>query len=147
MPTGARLIGGLTLGLVGVVLAMLLVDGDPNINYVRDEIIYLMAFVGFLTGWRGLGRRVGNGYGAAIGFGLRAAVTMAIWGILLAAIYEIGLQIGGYAGQGYMVAFRDFTQTIVDIAIYIARWPIIVTGIVLCSICGLVTEYVSRIWP
>ncbi len=147
MLTGARLIGGLLLGLSGIVIAMLLVDNDPTIGYQRSKVIYLLGAVGFLTGWRSLGKRVGNGYRSAFGFGLRAAFTVALWSIFLAALYEIMGKITGYAGKSYMVAVVDLFQLTVDIAIYAFQWPIFLTAIVLGIVCGLVTEYVNKIWP
>ncbi len=147
MLTGARLVGGLILGLSGIVIAMLLVDRDPAIAYLRNEIIILVGVVGFLTGWRSLGRRVGTGYRAALGYGLRAAVTVALWSIFLAALYEVFNNIFKHAGEGYMVPVIETFQLSVDIAIYVFQWPIMLTAVVLGIICGLVTEYVNKIWP
>ena len=147
MLTGARLVGGLILGLSGVVIAMLLVDHDPSINYLRNQIIILLGGVGFLTGWRSLGKRVGSGYVAAFGFGLRAVVAMALWSIFLAALYEVMRNIFKYAGDGYMVPVIETFQLTVKIAIYSFQWPILLTAVVMGIICGLVTEYVNKIWP
>jgi hypothetical protein len=147
MLTGARLVGGLILGLSGIVVAMLLIDGDPTKGYLRKETIYLLGAVGFLTGWRSLGRRVGGGYKAAAIFGLRAAFTIALWSIFLAGLYEVMRNITHYAGKGYMDAVIDLFETTVDIALYSLQWPILLTAVLLGILCGLVTEYVSRIWP
>ncbi len=147
MLTGARLVGGLILGLSGIVVAMLLIDGDPTIRHLRPEVIGLAGTVGFLTGWRSLGRRVGNGYKAAFGYGLRAAVTVGLWSIFLAALYEVMRNIFDHAGQGYMVPVIETFQLSVAIAVYCFQWPIILTALVLGIICSLVTEYVNKIWP
>ncbi len=147
MLTGARLVGGLILGLSGVVIAMLLVDHDPSIAYLRNKIIILLGVVGFLTGWRSLGKRVGSGYRAAFGYGLRASVTMALWSIFLAALYEVMRNVFKHAGDGYMVPVIETFQLTVEIAIYAFQWPILLTAVVMGIICGLVTEYVNKIWP
>jgi hypothetical protein len=146
MFTGARLVAGLILGLSGIVIAMLLIDGDPTKGHLRTETIYLLGAVGFLTGWRSLGKRVGKGYQAAMGFGLRASATMALWGVFLAALYETMRNITDHAGQSYMVAVTELFQYVVDIAIWSLQWQVLLTAVVLGILCGLVTEFISKIW-
>lgn len=147
MFTGARLVGGLVLGLSGAVVAMLIVDGDPSIRHLRVELIYMMAAVGFLTGWRSLGKQVGAGYKAAFGFGLRAAVAMALWSILVAALFEVFRNVTENAGQGFMFPVYQTFGYVVDISLYMLKPAIIATALVLGVICAMVTEYASRIWP
>jgi hypothetical protein len=147
MFTGARLVAGLILGLSGIVVGMLLVDADQNIQHLRSEVIYLLGAVGFMVGWRGLGKRVGKGYPAALGFGLRAAFSVALWSMLLAALYEVFRNIFKHAGDGYMVPVIETFQYTVDIARYSFQLPIVLTAIGLGLVCGLVTEYVNKIWP
>ncbi|MCF7700791.1 TrgA family protein [Loktanella sp. M215] len=82
MPTMGRLAGAIFFGIVGGVLAWLLV---PFFEETRTPKLWfpLCGVVGVLIGWIFVGPRTGQGTGVAIGTGLTGAILVAFWVLFL----------------------------------------------------------------
>jgi hypothetical protein len=82
MPTAAKLVAALCFAAVGWLAANAHVPAlgeNPAVGPFRE----LTALLGLLIGWRVMGGLVGNGYGEAMGSGLRTSVTLAFFALLL----------------------------------------------------------------
>ena len=104
------------------------------------------ALIGAIMGWRIMGGRAGDGFVAAIGYGLTSVFAITFWGLLIWSGYEMVERSvrGRYRGPadalvGMGDLMLEYAQMIVT--------PDVVGAMVFGSlICGLVTEYFSHRW-
>lgn len=99
MPTAGRLSGAIFFGILGGILAFLLIPyfsdaGPPSLWYP------LCGAVGVLVGWMFVGPRTGQGLGPAIGTGLTGGVALAFWVLFVLSLKDMIVvsMRGRYAG-------------------------------------------------
>jgi len=86
MPTAAKLVAAVFFALVGWLAANAHVPSlgeNPAVGYFRE----ITALIGLVTGWRVMGNLAGQGYGEAMGAGLRTSVTLAFFALLVFATW------------------------------------------------------------
>lgn len=90
MPTAAKLIGGILLALTALYSSYLFLSVTTSL-YATSEFYFVNTIIGFLIGWRSIGRDPGFGRIGSIVSGLRGAfllaalstVTYGIWIVIL----------------------------------------------------------------
>ncbi|MCP5074328.1 MAG: TrgA family protein [Rhodobacteraceae bacterium] len=90
MPTAAKLIAGLSLGLTALVAAYIFTLGHPE--FVIGLKFYAGNFmVGFFGGWYSLGRKPGYSHVMAMASGIRSLVLILVGsGMLFSTIFIFG---------------------------------------------------------
>ncbi len=88
MPTAARLIAALCLGLLAFVASTQVVPLMPE-GTDFGYFFHVNVILGLLTGWIYMGRRVGYGLVPAINNGLTGAAVMVLWALFVQGIWEM----------------------------------------------------------
>ena len=90
MPTAAKLIAGLGLGLTAAIAAFVFVLQQPEYHLGRNFVAGNMC-IGFFVGWFTLGQNPGRGNFSAMFYGVRSLVLLLLAsGIVLSAIFIFG---------------------------------------------------------
>jgi hypothetical protein len=88
MPTAAKFVAAICFALFGAVAAEVVKPALPE-GTQFGWFVEISAIIGLLNGWLVMGVLVGHGYRAAMGSGLRTALTIVVWAVLVFAIYEM----------------------------------------------------------
>ena len=88
MPTAARLIAAIALGLLAIVISVQVVPLMPE-GTDFGYFFHINVALGLLTGWIFMGRRVGYGVVPAINNGLTGAAVMALWALFIQGAWEM----------------------------------------------------------
>ena len=145
MPTAAKMVAAvmtaITLFLAAEASKAGLPQGTPA-GYFSP----MVAGIGFLTGWMVLGTLTGRGYVAAIGFGLRTAVTAVFWALLLFSLWDL-------IELSMKLRYDGPMQAILDVfAIMITNGRLVLLPEVLVALgaggtlAGLFAEFSGRRW-
>lgn len=145
MPTASKLVAAVLLAVLGYFAADRVAAHLPE-EIPPGMIRPVMAFFGIMVGWRFLGKRVGDGYSAALGMGLSSSVVLFLLGMGWFAGVEM---IKRSMRMSYDNPFHAL-QGMVEIAIdnvehvtYVDVISILVAGGILV---GLLVEFASRRW-
>jgi hypothetical protein len=93
-----------------------------------------------------MGGLVGQGYRAAIGYGLRTAVTLVFWVLVAMCIYLMVLRSMSLRYDGPMEAVVGIFDLMIENGQPLATLPVIGTLLVGGSLGGMLTEWVGRRW-
>ncbi|MEO0774729.1 MAG: TrgA family protein [Pseudomonadota bacterium] len=143
MPTMGRLVaavllGGLAYYGAGIVIAIW--PEDFNFGWFQE----FTALVGLVTGWRVIGKRLGNGVVPGINAGLTGLAVMLFWLFLLLAFNEmIGRSLdlrydGPFEAINNMFAIAyEWALNLLNVRL----WILMVVG---AMVTGMVSELVSK---
>lgn len=88
MPTAAKIVAAVCFAFFGAIAATavkgVMPEGTP-LGY----FIEISALIGLLNGWFVMGQLVGHGYRDAMGSGVRTAITIVIWALIVFSIYKM----------------------------------------------------------
>ncbi|WP_375697566.1 TrgA family protein [Pseudophaeobacter sp. TrK17] len=88
MPTAARLVAALCLGLLAFIVSRQVVPLMPE-GTDFGYFFHINIILGLLTGWIFMGRRVGHGLVPAINNGLTGAAVMVLWALFIQGAWEM----------------------------------------------------------
>jgi len=145
MPTAAKLVGAILVGLLGYAAADLVVPHLPDempVGWFRE----LSAFLGAVVGWRFLGPRVGGSLGNALGFGLSAAAALVLSALILFSGIEMIKRSLRKSYAGPVEGLKDMVQIAIDDLVYLRPPEVLAVLIVGGMVVGLLTELVARRW-
>lgn len=144
LPTAARLVAAIALGLVSGAMVYLLIHFYPDENFQRDRGNLQLVFggVGALVGWYSLGKRIATDGGTGIFLGLRAAVTVIVWLLFILAINHVIGQIvrDRFAGAEPMEAIWLMMQKAAEYSLYLLNLKFI--GII--AFAGITVGVLTR---
>ncbi len=146
MPTAAKLVSAIVMGVLGWVAAHLVIPHLPpesRIGFFRE----ITATIGVLVGWRFLGARAGAGAGASLGFGLGASLVLVFWALLVFSGYEMIKRSLRKSYDGPVEGLKGMMQIAIDDLVYLR--PVEVWGALLLGglAAGLIAEAVARRLP
>ncbi|MGV8984931.1 MAG: TrgA family protein [Cypionkella sp.] len=146
MPTAAKLVSAVAFALVGLWAALSYIPQLPDgtaVGYLRETL----AALGFVLGWRSLGRHTGRGYGETIGLGLRTSFLLVFWALLGFATYTMLLR---STRQVYRAdagkALLDVPQIMMQYGKYLLAQDVIVALVVGGVVAGLFAEFSAKRW-
>ena len=95
MPTAARLVAAIALGLLSGAMAVVLIAYYPDEPFARNpmRLIQPFAVIGALVGWFSQGKRAEYADGWGIALGLRAAITTTVAVLTVLSIWAVILRI------------------------------------------------------
>ncbi len=146
MPTATKLVSAILFAALAWWIGHMIIPYFPEEQRI-GRFREILAAVGFLTGWRFLGRHAGAGWNSAIAFGLGASGILVFWGLLIFSGYEMIRRSMRLSYGGPTEALKDQVQIAIDYFVYLKPpeiWgSLIVGGLAL----GLIAEMVKRRWP
>ncbi|WP_108483957.1 TrgA family protein [Oceaniglobus ichthyenteri] len=143
-PTAAKLIAGLLFAALAFFISGLVI---PNIPFGQNTPISFglgNAAIGFLLGWRVVGRRAGEGYAFGIAYGITAAVAIVFWCLFLWAFIEMIERALDLYYDDPTKALEEMVRLMVDFSSYLVGnnvLPALGIGTVFCS---AVVEWVGQ---
>lgn len=146
MPTATKLVSALIFAFVGLWAALAYVPQLPEGMYV-GLFPQIMMVLGFLVGWRGLGRAAGRGYGESVGHGLRTSFLLVFWALFGFSTYTMLLR---STKQIYRAdpgrALLDIPKIMMEYGRLLAA-PEVLTALIVGGIVGgLAAEVAARRW-
>ncbi len=145
MPTAAKLAAAALFAILGWIVANAHV---PALGEGVDAGLFRegVALIGVIVGWRVMGPVAGKGYGAAIGSGMKTALVLAFFGLLVFSIYEMIQLSMKMRYDGPMDAVLDVFRLMLDQAQKMLTPTVIGSLFIGGAIAGLLTENASRRW-
>lgn len=143
MPTMPKLISAVIMALLGYGAADA-VGGHLPPEVLQNGLRPVSAFFGIIVGWRYLGRKVGEAWRTAIGFGLSATVALVLISLLWFSGYEMIKRSLRLAYGGPFEALQDMVQIAIDQAQYLGHGDVIVVLAGGGALCGLIAEFIAR---
>ncbi|WP_226780756.1 TrgA family protein [Oceaniglobus trochenteri] len=143
-PTAAKLIAGLLFAALAFFVSGLVI---PNIPYGADipmKFGLMNAVIGFLMGWRVVGRRAGEGYAFGMAYGATAAVATAFWVLMFWAGREMIKRSLDLYYDDPTEALEEMVRLMLDYAAYMLPGGVIPAFAVGAVFCGIVTEWVGQ---
>lgn len=146
MPTVARLIAAIALGLLAIVISVQVVPLMPE-GTDFGYFFHINVALGLLTGWIFMGRRVGYGVVPAINNGLTGAAVMVLWALFIQGAWEMfdRAMRNRYGGpfEALLAIFTLSLEYFFVIAVPSVLLPLVIGG----CLVGLLAENVHRRWP
>ncbi len=146
MPTAAKLVAAVLFAALSLFVADLYQQGITD-GTITTYLVPGSAAVGLICGWRVMGRLVGKGMGDAIGSGIRTALTIVFFALLLFSIYEMVVT----STKGLYDGPMEAVLAIFDIMLKYGRGlisPEIIGSILVGGgLAGMATEWADRRWP
>ncbi len=145
MPTAARLVGAICLGVLAWILSELIRPLMPEgtgfgvFNYVNGVI-------GLIVGWMVMGPRAGRGFVPAINNGVTGTVVLILWGLAVHSSYEMFRLAMRNRYDGPLEALTAIFLIGSEFGLMIATLPVMGTAIVGAVIVGLLTDGAARRW-
>jgi hypothetical protein len=146
MPTAAKLVASVLFALLSFFIADLYAQGITD----GTRTTYLLpgcAAIGLICGWRVMGRLVGKGMGDALGSGIRTALTIVFFALLLFSIYDMVVTSTKGLYDGPMEAVLAIFDIMLSYGRGLVTPELIGTILVGGGLAGMATEWVDRRWP
>lgn len=146
MPTAAKLVAAVLFALLGFFVADLYAQGittGVRTTYLHEGA----AAISLICGWRVMGTLVGKGMAAAVGSGIRTALTAVFFTLLAFAIYDMVVISTKGRYDGPMEAVLAVFEIIVNLGRGLLTAEIIGTLLVGGALGGVAAEATSRRWP
>lgn len=150
MPTAPKLVAAACFAALGFFAAAAFVRGLIARDQAALVVAYMvpvMTLIGMVCGWRIMGQLSGRGWAAAIGTGLRTAVTVMFWALLVFSaqrMMEKAFQ--RLYGDSPMEAVVDIFALLLDYVMQLND-PEVLAALALGGVLGgLATEMAGRRW-
>jgi hypothetical protein len=145
MPTAAKLFSALAFAAAAYLAAEVYKLGVPE-RTVWGSFTLISAAIGSLCGWQVMGGLVGQGYRAAIGYGLRTMVTVVLWNLLVFSTYLVILRSMTKIYDRPMEALLGVFDLMIENAVPMADGVMIGTFLAGGVVSGVIAEWVGRRW-
>ena len=146
MPTAPKLVSAVAFALVGLWAALAYIAQLPP-GSSAGFAPAIIAALGFLIGWRSLGRNAGRGYGESVGYGLRASILISFWALLGFSTYAMLLK---STRQLYRAdagkALLDIPKIMMDYGNVALAQEVLIALVVGGIFGGLAVEFAARRW-
>ena len=135
------------MALAGVIVIIVVVNEFPEAQYDQFPMAVTSAIVGFLVGWRGLGRKMGVEDTKASLLGLRAGVTMFIWVLFFFGLWRMIEGIMKHEFYQPLSAILTLFGRMVYLGrIALTNIPVLITIIILSMLAGVITRNAWLKW-
>lgn len=147
MPTGARLMSAILLGLAMAGTAYIAVYHQPSMTTSPQRLYGLAALVGAFFGWSMLGRKVGRGFVKISGWSLSTMANAGFWLLFVLAARRLYLALMVGQHRGHPVEALEALVTQIGIyAGYAADSRVLIAAALGALIAGAISEYCDMIW-
>lgn len=145
MPTAAKLVAALAFALLGWLASEVFKDAMPE-RSVWGLFSPISAGVGLVCGWVIMGDLVGQGYQAAMGYGLRTMIQAVAVIVILFSIYEAVHRSTKLRYDGPMEAVLDMFNLALETLGRMGTAPMVGTLLLGGLACGVLAEWANRRW-
>ena len=145
MPTAAKVIAALFFAALGYFAAdlvkPLLPEGTPT-RWMNETV----ALLGLLMGWNVVGKRVGDGPRASMGYGLTASVLTTFWSLFAFSFSDMLEKSMDRRYRGPVEAIQDMFGIFTDYAVLIMVPAMFIAILVGGAFGGWIAEWANRRW-
>jgi len=145
MPTASKLVGAVLFAIVAAIAAHLFIPVLPEGTQVK-LFREISAGIGFICGWRVMGRNTGRGMSEAVGTGIRTSVTTLFWVMLGFSIYQMVLRSTKMLYDGPMEAVVGVFDIMLGYGKLLIHPATPVALLVGGVVAGVLTEIAGRRW-
>jgi hypothetical protein len=145
MPTAAKLVAAISFAIVGWIAANVYIP-VLGAGYNAGPFRELVALLGLVVGWRVLGPDTGHGYRQSMGSGLKTAVVLVFFALLLFSIREMVMQSTKMRYDGPMDAILDVFNLMLARAREMMTADVLGTLLVGGIVAGILAERASKRW-
>lgn len=150
MPTAARMVAALSLTVLCLIMVVVLDRFYPDEEFWRDwpEMFYLFGAVGFMVGWRSMGRRIAEEGGTGIGLGVRAGIMIALWVIGLLSIRYVWGEIlkENLRGEDPLQAIYMFGEKAMEYSTFLANPKLVLIAAFMAITAGVLVRNTHHHW-
>lgn len=146
MPTASKIVAAICFAFFGAIAAQIVIPALPEGTQVANFLI-ISALIGLFNGWRIMGRLTGHGYREAMGSGVRTAITIVVWALVIFSVYKMikqSMHVNTYDGP--MEAIIGAFDQMLEYGKVLLTPTIIGTFVVGGLICGAITEWAGKRW-
>lgn len=145
MPTAAKLVAAVAFAIVGWIAANAYVP-VLGADYDAGPFRELVALIGLVVGWRVMGPDAGQGYRHSMGSGLKTAVVLVFFALLLFSLREMVLQSMKMRYDGPTDAVLDVFSLMLERAREMMTAEVLGVLLIGGIIGGILTEKASKRW-
>ena len=145
MPTAAKIVAAFCFAFFGAIAATAVKPVMPE-GTQFGYFIPISAGIGLLNGWFLMGRLSGHGYRDAMGSGVRTAITIVIWALIVFSIYQMIIRSMQLRYDGPMEAVTAAFGIMLDYGRLLLDPAVLGTFLVGGLIGGAVTEWARKRW-
>ncbi|WP_172294434.1 TrgA family protein [Pseudoruegeria sp. HB172150] len=146
MPTAAKLVAAILLGVMGWFVADMIVPYFPE-EMKPGRFREIVAAMGVMVGWTFLGRRAGGGLSYSFGLGLAASGLMVFWSLFFLAGYEMVIRSLRKSYAGPMEGLKGMMEIAIEYLVFLKPLEVAGTLIIGGMILGFVVELVAKRYP
>ena len=147
MPTGGKLIAAIAFAALAYFVSDLI---KPLLFDTEGERVGLLspinALIGFVMGWKVMGRGAGRAYYQAFGYGLTTLVATAFWCLLVWAGYKMLLRSIAQRYDGPVHALQGMAELFLDFGRMVSVNEVLVPAVIGALFMAWVTEFFARRW-
>lgn len=147
MLTGGKFVAAITFGMlayfVSDLIKPLLIDTEGTRVGLLSPINGL---IGFVMGWKVMGRGAGHTYRQAFGYGLTTLAATAFWCLLVWAGYKMLMRSIAKRYDGPVHALQSMAEMFLDFAYRVAANEVIIPAVIGALFMAWVTEFFARRW-
>ena len=145
MPTAPKLVSAVAFALVGLAAFAYVAQQPPRT--LAGKIAAIVAPLGFVIGWRSLGRDFGKSYGQSAWHGLPASILIAFWALLGFSTYTLLVKstrqlYRAGAGKGFL----DSPKIMLEYGKLAMAKEVFIAPVVGGILGGIVVELSARRW-
>ncbi|GGE43342.1 TrgA family protein [Actibacterium pelagium] len=133
MPTAAKLIAALSLAVVAFFATTEIVRTLPD-GMAGPRFVIVNCAIGFLVGWKVLGRYADRGYRGSIPFGFWALSNLVFWAMVTHSINEMLSESTKLRYDGVMEALQGTFEIMLEYAIVMIEAPASIVTLLIGSL-------------
>ncbi|WP_245964089.1 TrgA family protein [Roseovarius spongiae] len=145
MPSSARLIAAVSLGVLGWVGSEMVRPLMPP-HTAFGWFNYVNVALGLLCGWFVIGSRTGRGYVESVSIGLTGGAALVFWALFAQSFNLMLKQSLDRKFKGPIEAIVGIFNNALEYLQFLWDTPLIVTLVIGSIVAGLLTEFVARRW-
>ena len=145
MPTASKIIAAICFAIFGGIAALVVKPALPE-GTQFGYFVEISAFIGLLCGWFIMGPLTRRSYREAMGTGVRTAITIVIWALLVFSIYRMVILSMQMRYDGPMEAVTAAFGIMLDYGKVLLTPVILGTFLIGGLIGGAISEWVGKRW-
>ena len=147
MPTGGKIIAALTFAALAYFISDLIKPLLIDIEGTRVGMLSpVNALVGFVMGWKVMGKGAGRTYRQAFGYGLTTLAAIAFWCLVVWAGWKMLMRSIAMRYDGPVHALQGMAEMFLEFGRLVAVNEVLVPAVIGALFMAWVTEYFARRW-